>query len=186
MQPRAAIFTALIALSLQGCGWQQELAGRATDIVESGVSVGGLTQAVWLAAARPGLSVAGKDYLFVGPMDVNREGTRRSYLWFAISTTIDRQLTGAPKRTLNTVVLMVDNIPMTFDLTPWDKSADSSPYSIPFASDASYAARITDSQIRQLARADALRAYVVDADGRSPVFNVVGGDRKKWLAGGLR
>jgi hypothetical protein len=181
MRLKICIGAALSLLFLSGCGWQRGPDTRATDIVESGVSPIGSKEAVWLAAPRPGLSAAGKDYLFVGPMTVNRDGAHRSYLWFAIGTTIDRHLMGTPKPTLQTIVLLVDGIPMTFDLTPWDKSANSSPYPLSIASYSSYAARVTDSQIRQLAIAGTVQAYVTDANDRSPIYNIVKGDPAKWL-----
>jgi hypothetical protein len=175
MQLRIEVCAVIMLLLLHGCGWQ-----RSADIVESGVSPTGSQQAVWLAARRPGLSAAGKDYLFVGPITVNRQGSHHSYLWFALGTTIDRHLTGAPKPTLETVVLLVDGTPMTFDLAPWDNSADSSPYPLSIASYSSYVARVTNSQIRRLADAGIIQAYVTDANGRSPNYVIVNGDPTRW------
>lgn len=159
-------------------------AGVAGNTIETGVSPTSLRDAVWLAAPRPGLSAVGKDYLFVGPMTVNRGGSPQSYLWFAVGTTIDRRLTGAPKPELETVVLVTDGTPMTFDLIAWDSNGASAPYPLTIDSYVSYAARVTGSQLRQLAEADTLEAYVTDVSGRSPLYVVVEGDPADWLMSG--
>lgn len=171
-------------LLLGGCAWLPNRTEPAPSITESGVSPTSNREAVWLAAERPGLSAVGKDYLFVGPMTVNREGARRSYLWFAVGTTIDRRITGVDKPQLETIVLLVDGSHMTFDLIPWDNKVSSSPYSPAIDSYVSYAARVTSSQVRQLAGAAELQAFLTDANGRSPVYSVVQGQASDWLSYG--
>lgn len=177
----SAFTTALAMLTLGGCSLFPDAGDTLTNSIQTGVSPGSSRDAVWLAAQRPGLSVAGKDYLFVGPMTVNRDGLRRSYLWFAVGTTIDRHLTGVAKPELETVVLVVDGTPMTFDLTAWDNAKASAPYPLSIESYVSYAARVTASQLRQLVQAETLEAYVTDANGRSPLYVVVSGDPGDWL-----
>ena len=179
------ILTAVAAVLASACAWlpqaDSSTASVADNTVETGVSPTSSRDAVWLAASRPGLSAVGKDYLFVGPMTVNRDGDRRSYLWFAVGTTIDRRLTGAPKPELESVVLVTDGTPMTFDLIAWDNSGASAPYPLTIDSYVSYAARVTASQMRQLAEADTLEAYVTDPNGRSPLYVVVEGNPGDWL-----
>lgn len=183
MKKWRSLISIILTVVACGCSWLPKSGDLTASITETGVSPTSSQEAVWLAAPRPGLSAVGKDYLFVGPMTVNREGSRRSYLWFAVGTTIDRHLTGVPKPALDTVVLLLDGTPMTFDLIAWDNNADSAPYPLTIDSYSSYAARVTSSQIRQLANADTLEAYLTDADGRSPVYEVVQGDPGDWLTG---
>lgn len=171
-------------LLLGGCSWLPNRTEPPPSVTEAGVSPTSNREAVWLAAERPGLSAVGKDYLFVGPMTVNREGARRSYLWFAVGTTIDRRITGVDKPQLDTIVLLVDGAHMTFDLVPWDNEASSSPYAPAIDSYVSYAARVTSSQVRQLAAAAELQAFLTDANGRSPVYSVVQGQASDWLSNG--
>ena len=178
------VLTAVAIVSAAGCSWLPSRDTAPPNITETGVSPTSTRESVWLAAERPGLSAVGKDYLFVGPMTVNREGARRSYLWFAVGTTIDRHITGADKPQLDTIVLLVDDTPMTFDLVPWDNAADASPYPMAIDSYVSYAARVTSSQVRQLANASVLQAYLTDENGRSPVYSVVQGQASDWLSYG--
>ena len=169
-----------LSLLTCGCAWMGKGEQAATDDASDRVAAVDASEPVWLAAPRPGLSAVGNDYLFVGPMSVNRDGSPQNYLWFAVGTTIDRRLTGAPAPVLDTVVLIVDGTPMTFDLVPWEESSRPAPFDLTIDSYASYAARITASQIRQLANASILDAYVTDAEGRSPLFTTVAGDPSNW------
>ena len=47
---------------------------------------------------------------------------------------------------------------------------------------ASYAAKITTSQIRRLAEAQRLAAYVTDDNNRSPLYELAQGELSDWLA----
>ena len=181
MRSRTTIFVPML-LALCACASQG--GSKAPGIVDTGVSTSGSGAAVWFATPRPGLSAVGKDYLFVGPVTVNRDGRRRGYLWFAIGTTIDRKITGAPPPRLESVVLLVDGTPMTFDLVPWDGQGAGAPYDLSVAPRASYMARVTASQLATLAGAADVRAWVTGADGRSPLYDVVQGDPRGWSRAG--
>lgn len=178
----------LLAATMSACGYLPlpglKEAPVGVSVTETGVSPTSSRSALWLAAVRPGLSASAKDYLFVGPMTVNREGARRGYLWFGAGTTIDRHITGADKPVLDTVILVADGTPMTFDLIPWDNNPATSPYPLAIDHYASYAARVTTSQLRQLGNASELGAYVTDVNGRSPLYQVVEGSAGDWIAGG--
>lgn len=182
------VLLGLLAAALSACSYLPlpgpKEAPVSVNVTETGVSPTSARSAVWLAAERPGLSAAAKDYLFVGPMTVNREGARRGYLWFGAGTTIDRHITGADKPVLDTVILVADGTPMTFDLIPWDNDPATSPYPLAIDQYASYAARVTASQLRQLGNATELGAYVTDVNGRSPLYQVVEGSAGDWIAGG--
>ena len=180
-------FLVLVA-ALSSCGILSRSADEAqTPIaaIESGLSATSSDGVIWLAAGRPGLSAVGKDFLFAGPMTVNRNGVQRRYLWFALGTTVDRRLTGATELDLESVVLFVDDTPMSFELVPWNNAVEAQPYALPFASDKSYAARVTGSQIRALANAQHVEGYVTDPAGRSPTYTLVHGDPASWVPGPL-
>ena len=183
MRVPTVFLAAALTLPIGACSWLPTI-DEMTARTDPGVSPTGSQEALWLAAPRPGLSVVAKDSLFVGPMSVNRDGVRRSYLWFGVGTTIDRRLTGAPAPGLDSVVIIVNETPMTFDLIPWDSDPDAPPYPLSIDSHTSYAARITNSQLRQMANADRLSAYVVDANGRSPTYEVVEGSPSDWVSFG--
>lgn len=56
----------------------------------SGVTINALTQPLILAHAEPRLSNSLRDYLYVGPVEVNRMGKRSYYLWIGPFSTLDR------------------------------------------------------------------------------------------------
>lgn len=182
--PKLSLCVAAVVVS--GCAWLPGMSNEPAAVaatpraaIESGMSATSSAGPIWLAAQRPGLSVIGKDFLFAGPVVINRDGAQRRYLWFSVATTVDRRITGAAEAEIESVVLLVDDTPMTFDLVPW--GGDAEPYELPFAAQRSYSARVTQSQIRQIASAASLDAFVTDAEGRSPTYTLVQGDPADWL-----
>ena len=165
--------TVLAACSAQRVGEQEE---RAT-----GASAAATGNMLWLAAERPGLSRVGKDYLFAGPMSVNRSGSSERMLYLALGTTIDRRITGADEPILDTVVFNVDGSLMTFDLISWEWRGDLKPFDPAIEARSSYAAPVTGSQLRALSRAANLTAWVTDNEGRSPQYELVGGEATALL-----
>ena len=133
-----------------------------------------------LTALRPALSRVGKDYLFVAPVSVSGVGTPKNYLWFSFGSSVDRRITGTPLPIVNTIVLVVDDMPMTFDLAQWSNVASSEPYRVDVEHYISYGARITQSQLRRIASATELSAYVTNADYRSPTYELVSGEYTVW------
>ena len=160
---------------LAGCASQQR-AGSSDEAV----SLSHPPKPVALLAPRPGLSIVGKDYLFAAPVTVNRQGSLKNYLWFALGSTTDRVLTNTPEPTFDTIVLVVDGVPMTFDLTPWSEASGATPFEVGVHERAAYAARVTQSQVRRIASATHLEAYVTDADDRSPTYVFADGELGGW------
>ena len=79
----------------------------------TGESFTRLDEPLRLATGRPGLSVVGRDYLLVAPVMLTGSAEGGRYLWFALGTTLDRPLHGAPEPGLDRIVLVVDDMPMT-------------------------------------------------------------------------
>jgi len=181
MSRLTGICIGLLTLGLSACGTQDQYSLVSDMSDATGISMTRPRQPVQLAALRPGLSAVGKDYLFAGPVSVSGLGAPQAYLWFALGSTIDRRYTGAPEPTFQTVILLIDGTPMTFDLSPWSGASGTEPYELDIRPSASYAAKITNSQIRQIANAQILEAYVADADNRSPRYSMVSGDLRDWL-----
>lgn len=135
-----------------------------------------------MVAVRPALSRVGKDYLFVAPVSVSGRGAPRDYLWFGFGSTLDRRLIGAPIPEIATIVLMVDDMPMTFDLVNWSEVSSSEPFDLGVEYYTSFSARITSSQLRRISSADALTAYVTDGAHRSPTYELSAGSPDDWSA----
>ena len=174
-------FVIVTMLLLTACA-SQDAGTLVSDTSEAGgESLTRVRIPVSLTATRPGLSTVGKDYLFASPVNVSGMGQPQNYLWFGVGSTIDRYLTGAEDPQLTSIVLLIDDVPMTFDLIPWADAANYSPYDLPVKTHASYGAKITRSQIRTIAAANDLQAYVTNAEFRSPTFTISDGSLNDWL-----
>lgn len=135
-----------------------------------------------LVADRPTLSRVGKDYLFAMPVSVSGTERAGTYLWFGFGSTTDRRLTGADVPDVNRIVLLVDGTPMTFDLNAWSAIAASEPVEPGVEHYASFGARVTDSQLKKLAMATEISAYVTNAGNRSPDYRVTAGRATDWAS----
>jgi len=146
----------------------------------SGESLTSTIEPTRFVAERPALSRVGKDYLYAAPVRVSSFDAPRTYLWFAVGSSIDRRITGAAIPGVSTIVLLVDDMPMTFDLESWSEVTASEPFELDVEHYFSYGARVTGSQLRRIAAANSLRAFVADTDSRSPTFTVADGIHQAW------
>jgi hypothetical protein len=171
----------VLVISLAGC------AGSGTQRISSntdeltGVSLTRPQKPLEMAAVRPGLSDVGKDYLYSSPVTVSGIGAPQTWLWFGVGSSVDRKLGGTPVPEWKAIYLLVDGTAMSFDLVPWTGVTSSLPYALPVRLYAEYATRVTSSQVRQIANAESIEAYVTNADDQSPVFVHVAGDTLAWL-----
>ena len=177
---RTLIF-ALVALVLAGCASDQKT--TVVDQVDeaTGESFTRMREPLSLAIERPELSKVGKDYLLVAPVTIGGSTGSGQYLWFGLGTTLDRTITGAPEPGFDRIVLMVDGIPMTFDLVRWQDKASTQPYDASIKMTHSFASRVTSNQLRRIASAESLTAYVTNPEHRSPVYDLVSGAPRDWL-----
>ncbi|MEO1202640.1 MAG: hypothetical protein AAFX10_08035 [Pseudomonadota bacterium] len=173
---RLSIAAVLCGLVLSaGCASQ-----KGPGSSDEAVSLSHPPKPVAFSAPRPGLSIVGNDYLFAAPVTVNRQGSPKNYLWFALGSTTDRVLTNTPEPTFDSIVLVVDGVPMTFDLMRWSEASGAEPYDVGVYERAAYAARVTRSQVRRIAAATQLEAYVTNDEHRSPTYVLADGELGGW------
>ncbi len=146
----------------------------------SGESMTSTIEPTRFVAERPALSRVGKDYLYAAPVRVSGPDGPGTYLWFAVGSSIDRRITGAGIPDVRQIVLIVDEMPMTLDLTNWSQITASDPFALDVEHYTSYGARVTTSQLRRIASAGSLRAFVADTDDRSPTYTVANGVHQTW------
>lgn len=147
---------------------------------QSGESLTSTIEPTRFVAERPALSRVGKDYLYAAPVRVSGFDGSKTYLWFAVGSSIDRRITGAAIPDVSTIVLLVDDMPMTFDLENWSRVTASEPFDLDVEHYTSYGTRVTGSQLRRIAAADSLRAFVADEENRSPTFRIADGVHEAW------
>ena len=78
------------------------------------------------------------------------------------------------------IVLVLDGMPMTFDLSEWSAIAAAEPFGPGVEHYASFGAKVTQSQLRRIARTSAMTAYVTNGEHRSPTYALAGGDYAAW------
>lgn len=147
---------------------------------QSGESFTQPAEPLRMVATRPALSRVGKDYLFVSPVLVSGSGMPQNYLWFSIGSTTDREITGAIRPGINSIVLILDGMPMTFDLVPWREIASSRPFDPGVKHHASFGAKVTRSQLQRLSAASKLSAFVTNENDRSPQYLLMAGQNAIW------
>jgi hypothetical protein len=170
------------AFAISACSSQPPAPFVQTVDDVSGESLTHAREPLRLVAIRPALSRVGKDYLFVAPVSVSGRGAPQDYLWFAFGSTLDRHLVGMEVPGVKTIVMVVDDMPMTFDLAAWPEVSTSRPFKLGVEHYLSFGAKITGSQLRRIAAATSLTAYVTNGANRSPSYQLSEGSFASWSA----
>jgi hypothetical protein len=161
--------TLLAALWLAACA-----GGRATVVEQLDERTGvmllhGREPAVF-ARTEPRYSRSMRDYLYLGPVETNRQGVREYYLWVGVATTLDRGFIAPPAEAPTTLYVTIAGEPMELPLAPWRelvRTAITDPVyatAVPLMNE--LAARVTLQQLTLLDAAQ-LQSVSVDAGGGS-------------------
>lgn len=108
----------------------------------------------------PSRAAFARNYVYLGPIEVNQSGTYRYYLWLGIWNTMQTMSPAERRDGFESIVLFADGEPLSLDISGWTPEAigTSEPvYVKPVsgADDAYY--RVTADQIRLLAEASDIR-----------------------------
>ena len=102
-------------------------------------------------------SRSARDYLYIGPVEVNQQGTRDYYLWVGTATTLDRGYLAPAADLPETLYIEIGDEVVEFALKPWRAlvpvEGSEAAYATAVALRAEFAARVTSSQIQMLAAA---------------------------------
>lgn len=101
-----------------------------------------------------------RDFVYIGPLSVNRMGDDRYFLWLGIWSSLDDQPMSEQRDGFDSVVLFADGEPMRLELAGWTLSAIgvSQPvYNKPTATAADAYYPVTFDQIRVIAEATDIR-----------------------------
>lgn len=166
-------------LPLVGCATRNEsLAPRVDE--STGETIVTMRDPVVLARPVPHLSVAARDYVYLGPVEVDRTGAQEFYLWLGMASTIDRGLAREVPFTPTRVSLFVDEQTLSFALTTWHEDASVSPYSVATPLYRSLRARVTLEDLERISRAQALSVELSDADGELARYAFWRGHMPEW------
>ncbi|MDH3643625.1 MAG: hypothetical protein OES38_16095 [Gammaproteobacteria bacterium] len=173
---------ATLIVLLTGCaagGNNQTLAPRVDET--TGETIVTLREAVVLSRPVPYLSTAARDFLYLGPVEVDRTGAQEFYLWVGVGSTVDREF--AADEALFTpaeITIYTDGTQQSFVLEAWHPDADVSPYAVEVPLQQSLRARVTIDELENIARAQALEAAVSNAAGESARYSFWRGKMPSW------
>ena len=170
---RSVLFT--MALVVTGCTGATKDTGLNEYFDEAtGITVASLLEPAVFYREEPLLAANARDYVSMGPVELNRAGRRDYALWLLYWTTIDR----VPRADLGSdpVYLMLDGEPMELktDKTAQVSAPDlgRSPYAKPIDAGTVIVYPVTRDQLRRLSEARDIRIQVPGGASR--------GDYRPW------
>ena len=181
---RAPVLVSTIGLAaslLCGCAHDAALIER---LDASGVTITRDAAPAVFARTDSRYSRSARDYLYLGPVETNRQGVRDYYLWVGIATTLDRGFIAPAVEIPHMLYLSVQGEPIELALHPWSEAlrdGEAEPlYETAVEVGTALAARVTLHQL-ELFAADPLASVVTaTADGdRLEYFRW--DDRQDWL-----
>jgi hypothetical protein len=110
-------FASLIAAAvLAGCAG----GGRLEQLDEqSGATIVRGPAVLVYARTEPRYSRSARDYVYLGPVETNRQGVREYFLWVGVATTIDRGFIAPEAQEPRTLYVEVRGEPIELPLKPW-------------------------------------------------------------------
>lgn len=136
-----------------------------------------------LVLARPTrLAVAARDYAYVGPVEINRNGRREHYLWVGLASTLDRARLKQSPPLAESLALLLDGAPMVLPLKDWEPDLEAAPYAGQSPVYAAFAARASLAQIERIAAAGVVEVRIVTAAGAAYPYRHWSGDFPDWAA----
>ena len=137
-----------------------------------------------VVAARPVIrvSVSGRDYAYLGPLEMNQMGRRNRYLWLGMASTVDRAFAGKARPLATQLVLDVDGLLMDFALQPWSSDSGELPYPVSTPVYQSFVTRVSMDQIDRIAAAESVSVRLVMEDGTAAGYRLWAGGWTTWSA----
>lgn len=169
------IFALCIAMLIGGCASNPSTVREKLDPL-TGVTVTFNNTPLIMFRDDSGRAAFARNYIHMGPIQVNRSGSYQYYLWLGAWNTMQSVGPAEHQDSLESIVLFVDGEPMSLELVGWTPEAigSSEPvYLKPVASSVDAYYRVTADQIRLIAESTdlALRTSGVHAREFSPWDN---------------
>ncbi len=117
----------LLLVFSTGCASSNNLLAPRFDD-DSGNMIVAYEDALVLARPVPHLSTSARDYVYLGPVEVTRNGVPRYYLWVGVTSTVDRSFTGEPPLRPVKLSLKLDGETLDLPLDAWEYDSGGFPY----------------------------------------------------------
>ncbi len=145
----------LILPVMSGCGGPTALVSDRLDPL-TGVTVTSATKPLVFYRDRSAQAAFARDYVYLGPIEVNNMGQRDYFLWLGIWGTSDSTDRGAQLDNFESVVIFADGEPLSLEVKGWSPESigiSESVYVKPVASSTDGYYTVTIDQIRLIAEA---------------------------------
>jgi hypothetical protein len=109
----------LAALALSGCGGSTGAIERLDE--RSGITLLRGSAPLVFARTEPRYSRSARDYVYVAPVETNRQGVREYYLWVGVATTLDRGFLAPAIAVPRVLYVEVAGAPMELPLRAWSE-----------------------------------------------------------------
>ena len=174
MQRHVLIIIVAAMVLLGGCASSNQPTQNDLDPL-TGVTVTYSETPLVLYRESPAQAAYARNYLHLGPIEVNKSGNYKYYLWVGIWSTLQPSASSERLDEFESVVLIADGEPLLFDAVGWTPASieTSTPvYPKPVATALDVYYRVTSDQIRLIANA---RDLQLRTTGATPLeFNVWG------------
>jgi hypothetical protein len=178
---RVAHLLAIAAvLAITGCaGTREDDPARQYLDEVTGITVTAVEEPAVFYHDAPRLAVHARDYLYVGPVEMNRMGKLSYYLWMAEWSTIDR-LPGkdAGEKVFTGAVVFLDGVPMELQdgmQASQRYGVPETPYSVPVETGRTVYMRVSRAQLTKIAGADTVTVGLSDATGKTRSYKLWSG-----------
>lgn len=157
----------LIVLIIVGC----QGTGPVVERLDAGTgsTVATIAEPMVFARTLAKYSRSARDYLYLGPVELNRQGSREYFLWVGAGTTLDRGYLAPAPDLPQSLLLSVRGEIMVLDLVPWQECipglADPVVYDPTVKVFASLGARVSRQQLDLIGAESLESVRVADASG---------------------
>jgi hypothetical protein len=153
------IISMAIVLSLYACAGKDAQIFDKLD-TQTGVTITYSRTPLIFYVDNSGQAAYARDLLHVGPLEVNRMGEFRYYLWLGIWNTLQDPISGKSRDGFEAIVIYADGEPLPLEVTGWSPAsigASEAVYSRPVSSSADAYYEVTVDQLRLIAASGDIR-----------------------------
>ena len=151
-------FAFIAALAMAACATTERPVKDGLDLL-TGVTVTYSNTPLVVYRENPSRAAHARNYVSLGPIEVNKSGAYKYYLWLGIWSTLQTDNRIEQQDGFESIVLIADGEPLLLDIAGWTPEAieTSAPvYPKPVASSLDAYYRVTADQIRVIAEASDL------------------------------
>jgi hypothetical protein len=167
---RNRVFASVVLAVASGCAGH---GSRLEQLDErSGITLVRGPEVLVYARTEPRYSRSARDYLYLAPIETNRQGLREYYLWVGVASTLDRGFIAPAADKPQTLYVEVEGEPIELPLKPWHElvvmGITKPAYSTAVPVREELAARVTLQQLTLIGAASPASIAVSAGEGAAP------------------